>query len=180
MPRIDPITADERDEKTTEMLSALGNGSADAAFNIFKTLAHHPKLMNRWSSFGGVLLYAGDLLPREREILILRTGWNCRSEYEWGQHKIIGMAAGLTEDEVVSTTKDESAWNADDALLLRAADELHNESKVSDATWAALAKRYSKKQLIELLMLVGQYHLVAMTLNSLEVERDPGVEAFPS
>ena len=62
----------------------------------------------------------------------------------------------------------------------RAADELHTDSKLSDATWNALAERYNKKQLIELVMLVGQYHLVAMTLNSLGVERDAGVEGFPS
>lgn len=179
-PRIGPVTADERDEKTTELLTALGNGDIDKAFNIFSTLAHHPKLMKRWSAFGGVLLYAGELPPREREILILRTGWNCRSEYEWGQHKRIGLDAGLTEDEVVATTKDDAIWSDADALLIRTADELHADSKISDATWAALASRYSKKQLIELVMLVGQYHLVAMTLNSLEVERDDGVEPFPS
>ena len=179
-PRIAPITEAETDERTRELLAGLGRGDMTNALNIFTTLAHHPKLMKRWSGFGGVLLYSGELPAREREILILRTGWNCRSEYEWGQHKRIGMDAGLTEDEVVATTKDDGGWNADDAVLIRAADELHADSKLSDATWEALAARYSTKQLIELLMLVGQYHLVAMTLNSLQVERDAGVDGFPS
>ena len=179
-PRIAPVNEDQRDEPTTEMLQGLSGGSLSGALNIFTTLAHHPKLLRRWAAFGGVLLYGGELPPREREILILRTGWNCRSEYEWGQHKRIGMDAGLTEEEVVATTRDDGGWNADDALLIRAADELHAESKLSDATWDALAARYSKKQLIEVLMLVGQYHLVAMTLNSLQVERDEGVETFPA
>ncbi|MEY2468429.1 MAG: 4-carboxymuconolactone decarboxylase [Actinomycetota bacterium] len=181
-PRIAPITEAESDDPTKELLAALGQGDMTNAFNIFRTLAHHPKLMKRWSAFGGVLLYGGDLAPREREILILRTGWNCRSEYEWGQHKRIGLDAGLTEKEVVATTlpADDAGWGADDGLLVRAADELHADSKIGDTTWDALHARYSKKQLIELVMLVGQYHLVAMTLNSLEVERDPGVEAFPS
>lgn len=176
-----PITPEECDEQTTELLAGLG-GNMSSALNIFTTLAHHPKLLKRWSAFGGVLLYRGDLDPREREILILRTGWNCRSEYEWGQHKAIGMTTGLTEKEVDATTLDPSAagWNDDDALLIAAADELHADSKLSDATYAALEKRYSKKQIIELLMVVGQYHLVAMTLNSLGVQRDEGVEGFPA
>ena len=67
-----------------------------------------------------------------------------------------------------------------DGVLIAAADELHADSKISDDTWKALAKRYDKRQLIELCMLVGQYHLVAMTLNSLGVQRDEGVEGFPS
>jgi 4-carboxymuconolactone decarboxylase len=181
-PRIAPITDAESDDATKELLAALGQGDMTNAFNIFKTLAHHPKLMKRWSSFGGVLLYAGELPQREREILILRTGWNCQSEYEWGQHKRIGIAAGLSEKEVDATTlsSDDAGWNADDALLISAADELHADSKLSDATWDALAARYSKKQLIEVCMLVGQYHLVAMTLNTLQVERDAGVDPFPS
>ncbi|MEY2398485.1 MAG: 4-carboxymuconolactone decarboxylase [Actinomycetota bacterium] len=176
-PRIAPITDAETDERTKEVLAGLG-----APLNIFTTLAHHPKLLKRWGAFGGTLLYGGELPERDREILILRTGWNCQSEYEWGQHKIIGIRAGLTDDEVVATTRDPSAggWSAADALLVAAADELHGDSMISDDTWDALAARYSKKQLIEILMTVGQYHLVSMTLNSLRVQRDDGVEGFPS
>ena len=162
------------------MLDGLKAGMP-IALNIFTTLAHHPRLMKKWSEFGGVLLYRGDLSPREREILILRTGWNCQSEYEFGQHRIIGLASGLSEKEVDATTLDPAAagWSDEDALLITAADELHTDSKISDATWAKLAQRYSKKQLIELLMIVGQYHLVSFALNSLQVQRDEGVDGFP-
>jgi len=177
-PRIAPITPEETDEKTAAMLAGLGG--PEKALNIFTTLAHHPKLMNKWSAFGGVLLYGGDMPGREREILILRTGWNCRSEYEWGQHKIIGIQCGLTEEEVNATTRQDYAWSAADALLVTTADELHANSMISDPTWATLSEQYSTKQLIEILMTVGQYHLVAMTLNSLGVVRDDGVEGFPS
>ena len=71
-------------------------------------------------------------------------------------------------------------WSDFDARLLRAADELHNDAVISDATWAKLAERYDDKQLIEVCMVVGQYHLVSFTLNSLGVEREPGVEGLPS
>lgn len=180
-PRIAPVTPDETDDRTKELLAALGGGMSNA-LNIFTTLAHHPRLLKKWSEFGGVLLYTGELPARERELVILRTGWNCQSEYEWGQHKIIGMRAGLTEKEVEATClpRDEAGWSDDDALLIQAADELHEESVLSDATWAALSARYSKQQLIELVFNVGQYHLVSMALNSFGVQRDKGVEGFPS
>ena len=104
-PRIAPITPDECDPKTKEMLDALGGG-LPSALNIFTTLAHHPKLMNKWSTFGGALLYGGELDAREREILILRTGWNCQSDYEWGQHKAIGLRVGMTLDDINTTALD--------------------------------------------------------------------------
>ena len=177
-PRIPPLPPEEQDDRAREL---LGGVRIDApASNIFTTLVRNPGLYAKWLPFGGKLL-AGKLPPRERELLILRTGWRCRSEYEWGQHAVVGRAAGLTDDEIarVAAGPDAAEWSADDALLLRAADELHDASTLSDGTWAALAARYDERQLIEIPMLVGHYHMVAMTLNALGVEREAGVEGFP-
>lgn len=182
-PRIAPLPPDERDERVQELLAGVGLGRPNGEpLNIFTTLARHPRLFKRWMQFGGTLLMGGELPARDRELLILRTGWRTKSEYEWGQHVIIGKASGLTDEEIVRVTEgpDADGWSTFDATLLRAADELHDEACISDATWAALSERYDEHQLIEVPMLVGQYHLVGFTLNSLGVERDPGVEGFPT
>jgi 4-carboxymuconolactone decarboxylase len=178
-PRIPPLAREGRDPKTAELLEALSafNG---VGLNIVATLAHHPRLLKRWSDFGGVLLYGGKLPARERELLILRTGYLCRAPYEWGQHVTIGLAAGLTDEEIarVASGPDAPGWSDADVLLLRAADELHRDSTIRDDTWTALAAQWDEQQLIELCMVVGQYHLVAMTLNSLGVE--PETDDFPA
>ncbi len=74
---------------------------------------------------------------------------------------------------------DDPSWSADDVALLRAADELHAGAHIGDDTWAGLAARWTTAQLIELCMVVGQYHLVAFTLNSLGVQREAGVDGLP-
>ena len=178
-PRIPPLPQEDREPRTEELLAAL-RGFNGTELNIFSTLARHPKLLKQWSAFGGTLLYGGTLPPRERELLILRTGYLCRSPYEWGQHVVIGLAAGLTHDEIARGAAGPGAdgWSKDDATMLRAADELHGGSCISDATWAELASRYDEQQLIEVCMVVGQYHLVAFTLNSLGVE--PESDDFPA
>jgi 4-carboxymuconolactone decarboxylase len=175
-PRIPPLPPEERDDQARELLSGAGAGQATA---IFDTLVRHPGLFRKWLPFGGKLL-SGKLPPRERELLILRTGWRCQAEYEWGQHVVIGKEAGITDEEVerVKAGPDDEGWSDFDATLLRAADELHDDSCISDATWAALAERYDEKQLIEVTMVVGQYHLVSFALNSLGVQREPGVAGF--
>lgn len=181
--RVPPLPPDERDEPTEALLGELRVPGAEGRdLNIFATLARHPRLLKRWSQFGGVLLYGGLLPARERELLILRTAWHCRADYEWGQHVRIGKAAGLTDDEIAAVTGevDADSWSDGDAALLRAADELHADAHISDRTWAALAGRWDEAQLIEVCMVVGQYHLVAFTLNSLGVQREPGVEGLPS
>jgi 4-carboxymuconolactone decarboxylase len=62
--------------------------------------------------------------------------------------------------------------------LIQAVDELHDDGKIGDDTWAALADRYDERQLIELPMLVGHYHMLAFTLNTLGVELEPGLTGF--
>jgi len=169
-PRIPPLPADERDDKQRELLDQVGTD-----LNIFTTLVRHPRLFRRWSAFGGVLL-TGLLPARDRELLILRTWHRCDAHYEWAQHVRIAREAGVGDDEIerVKVGPDASDWDPFDAALLRAADELHDANRISEATWASLAARYDERQLIEVCMTVGQYHLVAFTLNSLGVEVEEG------
>jgi alkylhydroperoxidase family enzyme len=175
-PRIPPLPADEQDDTARELLAAA-TGAGSRTVNIFSTLVRHPGLFRKWMPFGGKLL-TGKLPPRDRELLILRTGWLCGSDYEWAQHVPIARASGVTDAEIdrVVDGPDAEGWSAADATLLRAADELHEANVISDATWAALAARYDEKQMIELPMLVGHYHLVAFTLNSLGVPLEDGAE----
>jgi alkylhydroperoxidase family enzyme len=132
--------------------------------------------------FGNHVLLKSTLAPRERELLILRTGWNCRAEYEWGQHVAIGKQIGLSDADIDRLTRgpDAPGWTPAEADLVRAADELHRDSRIGDATWSALAARYDTQQLLDIVFTVGQYTLVSMALNSLGVQREEGVGGFPT
>ncbi len=180
-PRIPPIPAAERDDIANELLAtASGPGRPSRTPNLWTTLVRHPGLFRRWIPFGGKLL-AGQIPSRDRELMILRTAWRCDTEYEWGQHCQIARDVGITDAELsdIARGPDASAWDPFDATLLRAVDELHDESCITDETWAILTDRYDDKQLIELPMLVGQYHLVAFTMNSLRLEHESGADRFP-
>lgn len=177
--RIPPLPERERDEQARELLEGVSAAGAPAA-NIFSTLVRHPGLFRRWLPFGGKLLGGGKLPARDRELLILRTGWLCRAEYEWAQHREIAKSIGITDEEIARVREGPAAaWEPFETTLLKAADELHADARISDRTWAALAERYDEKQLIEVPMLVGHYHMVAFTLNSLGVAREEGVPGLP-
>lgn len=175
-PRLAPTTAAERDDETQALVESLGG------LNIFATLAHHPKLLKRWLVFGGHVLAKSTLPARERELLILRVGWRCGSPYEFGQHTVIGRREGLSHEEIRRITEGPEApgWATGDADLLRAVDELVDDHRLSDPTWAALTARYDTRQVMDLVFAVGQYVLTCMALNSFGVEIDEGMPGFPA
>jgi alkylhydroperoxidase family enzyme len=180
-PRLPPLPEDLWSDEVREILGGVNVGTSERPANIFTTLARHPKLLRRWLVFGNHVLFKSTLPARERELAILRVGWLCRSAYEFGQHTLIGGRAGLSEEEIRRVTRGPEApgWSADDATLLRAVDELHEDSFVCNATWRALAKRWTEEQLLDLLFAVGQYRLVSGVLNSLGVQLDDGVPGWP-
>ena len=174
-PRLAPTTADQRDPETNTLIDSLGG------LNIFTTLAHHPKALKSWLRFGGHVLAGNSIPEREREMMILRAGWRCRSDYEFGQHTVIGLRAGLTDDEVRRlATEGVSGWSESDSMLVRAVDELVAEHRITDQTWALLEAELSVQQLIDLVFTVGQYVMVSMALNTFGVQREPGVPGWPT
>ena len=87
------------------------------------------------------------------------------------------MPASRSTPQPVNSAEAEG-WAPFDATLLRAADELHAQAAISDATWAALSARYTTEQLMDAVFAVGQYTLVSMALNSFGVQLDKGVKGF--
>jgi 4-carboxymuconolactone decarboxylase len=182
-PRIPPLPPEEWEGDVKRILDTVPPG-IDRRLgdnNIFPTFARHPDLFRAWLPFGGFLLTAGKVSGRDRELLILRTAVNCRSSYEWGQHVRISLDGGIEREAIdrVLEGPDAEGWTPHEAALLRAADELHADSRISDATWEALAETYDTEQLAEATIVVGHYHMVAFALNSFGVELDEGLEPLP-
>ena len=179
-PRLAPLTESQWNEEQTKLLVPL-KGEDGLVLNVLTTIGRHPKLFDRFFTFGWYVLFEQTLPARDREILILRIGWLCQAEYEFGQHTLSGKSVGLTDEEILRITKrpGDPNWSTFDAALVRAADELYYNAIISDATWKVLAESYNEKQLMDVIFTVGQYNLVSWALNSLGVQLDKGVPGFP-
>jgi 4-carboxymuconolactone decarboxylase len=161
------------DEKSREMADRA-KGPDGEVLNIFKTLLNHPKLVRAWGRFGNYILGGSTLSARERELAILRIGWLNQAIYEWEQHVRIGKAAGITDAEVEQIKAGPKAgWSRHEAAIIQAADDLYENSVVSDETWNMLAATYNRQQMMDLVFSIGQYNLVSWALNSFGVPLDP-------
>jgi 4-carboxymuconolactone decarboxylase len=185
--RVDTPRLAPRADSTPELDALLGNTLLrdGRPINIFGTLAHHPKLLDRFNRFGGYLLNKGLLPAREREIVILRIGARAAAVYEFGQHTVIGERCGLTADEIRALAGDRATcaahpWSDDDRALIALADDLCDGDSASDATFAALRRRWNDAEIVELVVVAGFYRLVSGFLNTMGVQLDEGVPGWPS
>jgi AhpD family alkylhydroperoxidase len=120
------------------------------------------------------MMPAGRLHRRETELVVLRVASLTGSAYELTQHRPLGLRAGLTPDEIEAITHGPShpAWGPRDRLLLRAADVLVQSRDLPDGLWSQLRAELDDRELIELVMLVGHYSMLATTLHTLRVQPD--------
>ena len=178
-PRLDPLPRDAWSGEARALLDPDGTGGP--VLNLYATLARHPALYRPRAVQSAYIRTGATLTGRARELLILRIGWLCGSEYEWAQHVRVARREGLSDEEIrrVAVGPDAPDWEPFEATLLRAADELHAEDTVSEPTWQALAERYGTAELIDVVITVAGYRMVSIALNSLGTQLEPGRERFP-
>lgn len=178
-PRISPVDPADFDAPIMEILADAGPDFRTTS-NIFRTLLRVPALAKDYRRFGDVLRKS-ELPARDREVLVMRTAWRCDCGYEWAQHAKASRKAGLSEEEIqaVALNPDAAFWSEFDKTLMRAADELRDEACLSEKTWSELSARYSDQQMIELLMLAGNYTFLSFIMNSCGVQVEDDSDPMP-
>lgn len=160
-------------------IAPTANSSAGAnalLIDMVGTLARAPAVYAPHMDSARAFFTKSSLTPRDRELVILRTAWLSQSPYEWSEHVRIGQDCGITPEEIERAISGSSAdgWSDHDRALVQAAEELHFDSFISDQTWDQLSSAYSEEQMIELVLLIGQYKTVAYYLNSLRIKLREG------
>jgi alkylhydroperoxidase family enzyme len=173
LPRLAPLSYETLDDETRQAWDELRpppggpRHQPDVEHDLFRVMMRHPDLMRVHQPLVQYLKGSPALPPRVRELAILRSAWLCGVDDQFVNHSKIGMDCGLTEEEVERLTEgpDEPGWGAEDAALLRAVDELHQWCRIGDDTWGLLSSCYGDRQLLELMLLVGNYHTLSYVQN---------------
>jgi len=178
-PRVKPVALSDMNAEQRELVAPqVRDGKL---LNLYATMINHPGLYKPRAQFGGYIQRESGLPAKARELLIMRTGWNIRAEYEWAHHVSYAKTAGLTDAEIARIAQGAQApgWSEEHAALLQAADELRREAFIADTTWNALAKYYQPKQLVEIVYTVGGYTMTGLAINSLGIQIEDGYPRFP-
>ena len=180
--RLPPITPPYAPALADTLTRLMGRDDIEP-LALFRTIAHHEPLLERFRQTGSTILAHGKLPADERETLIQRTTARCGAAYEWGVHAAAFAPALALDDAWLRATWEGSAadpvFSERQSLLVRLADELHDTARVSTDLWAALAGRWSGEQLVEAVCVCGFYHLVSFVCGAFEVPREPWAVAPP-
>lgn len=175
--RIPPLPPEENSGCPDNPLFADHTGQPP--LNVLTTMARHPKLYRATVPLARCL--STGLLPaRDRELVVLRTAARCGSAYEWAHHCLLARSARISEEEIAHLAQNTGTWTPHEQALLAAVDELHDTSTLTEGTWNTLAERYDEAELIELVMLIGEYHKIAFFLNATGTPVDDWIPDTPT
>ena len=149
---------------------------------VGRTFSKYQKLNERWSPRQTFILRTSKLTPHQREMLILRMGWNCRSEYEWAKHVgSVGHARDHDLDPIkIAEGASASGWDPLDRALLHASDELYQDGAVSDSTWRLLSDKLDTGLIMSAIFTTADYRAISLSLNTYGVQLDsPDDERLP-
>ncbi len=149
--------------------------------NVLSVLARRPGLLKQVLQLGMYFRFDSALDGRQRELLILRTAWLRRGEYELLRHARLARRLGFTEAELVAVTlgSTDPSWAAAEALLLRVSEEMCEHNALGDATFTALHAHYTDDQIIDVVFCVATYIMFATAYGSIGMPPEDDLVPFP-
>ena len=168
MARLPYVEIESAPPAVKEMLERL-----PAKLNIFKIMAHAETNFRPLIMLGTSILTQQQLPAKLRELAILRVARLSRAEYEWVQHVPIAKMSGASDEQVAALERDDATaacFDPVDRVVLRATDEIVRDGGPSDATFAELRSHFSHREIVELVLAVGFYMVMARLMISTRID----------
>ncbi|MBI9074712.1 MAG: carboxymuconolactone decarboxylase family protein [Desulfatibacillum sp.] len=177
MARIPLLEKDQADPIMQDLYTKTEAGGFPV-LNLFKALAHTPKMGRDFLRLGTAILSKGDLSPTLRELAILRIGHVNKAHYEWTQHVRIGKHLGLSEEKIqaVKDWKNSSILNDEEKAVLAYTDDVNANIRASDQIFQKIVDLFGHRIAVELTVTIGYYGAVSRILESLDIQLEPGVK----
>lgn len=143
--------------------------------NVYRVMAHHPDLLRAWAGIRAHIVQSSALGRERAEVVILRLAYKVASSYEWNQHVVRGMTAGLSKPRIASLRGPLAGMERDDAILAGAVDQLLDHYKLHPEQMAELEALIGRAAVLDLMATLGMYLTLGFLLNSTECPLDTDV-----
>lgn len=153
--------------------------------NIFRMMAHAEANFIPAMRFANSILHRQKLSAVNRELLILQVAQWEHGAYEWRQHVPIALGVGVTQRQIDCIEQgkyDDAALNTAEQALLAFGREVIENVRVSEPVFAAMHKHFSEQEIVESILAIGFYMMMARLTEATDVDLDPaaGMSLFNS
>jgi 4-carboxymuconolactone decarboxylase len=170
--RFAPLTYDKMTPEQKTMTDHLLAGERKTADGPFNVMLRSPEMGDLAQKLGAQLRFHSSLPDKLKELAIITTGRYWTAQYEWYAHKRLALQAGVSQATVdaIAAGRRPGSMSADEEVVYNFCNELLNTKQVSDGVFQAAKARLGERGVVDLIGVMGYYHLVSMLLN---VDRYP-------
>jgi 4-carboxymuconolactone decarboxylase len=137
---------------------------------------HSPRLTELSRPVNRYLRFEADLTTRQREIAILTTARECDSQFEWAAHEPEALSCGVPQHTIdaIKFRRTLEGVDKEDSTIIQLSREIFGAREVSSATYAAAARAFNSRQLVDLVSLMGNYAATSALLCAFDMQLDEG------
>jgi alkylhydroperoxidase family enzyme len=172
LPYLDP---DQADPRVAELLGKAPD------LGIFRMVANAQRAFPGWLRFGSAMLDPDEFDPLLREFAIMRVAaMTPGAEYEWVQHAQITLDVGGTTEQIEAIERDEldaAVLGGDGQLVISFTTQVVRDASPDEETFAAMTARFTPREIMHLLLVIGQYMMLGRIMATTQIDLDPPVGA---
>jgi 4-carboxymuconolactone decarboxylase len=171
--RFKPLTWETMSPEQQQMTRAVLGGKRGNMQGPYNVLLRSPEVGHLAQSFGAHTRFNSSLPLALNELAILLVARDWTAQFVWWVHRRIAEDAGLPVDLIQAISNQTPRPNnltADVNAVYEFCNELIQTRKVSDSTFAEVAKHFGERGVVDLMATMSYYTLVSMSLN---------VDAYP-
>jgi 4-carboxymuconolactone decarboxylase len=146
---------------------------------IFRMVANAQGAFPAWMRFGGTLFDGDEFDPLLRELAIMRVAaMTPGADYEWVQRAAITLAVGGTQEQLDAIERgglDESVLGDDGRLVVRFTTQVVSDAAPEEETFAAMTARFTPREIMHLLLVIGQYMMVGRIMATTQLDLEPAL-----
>ena len=175
MARLPYLNPDQAEPRVAELLDKAPD------LGIFRMVANAQGAFPGWLRFGATMLDPDEFDPLLREFAITRVAaLTPGADYEWVQHAQITLDVGGTQEQLDAIKRgelDAAVLGADGQLVVRFTSQVVRDASPDDATFSAMSARFTPREIMHLLLVIGQYMMVGRIMATTRIDLDPAIGA---
>jgi alkylhydroperoxidase family enzyme len=143
--------------------------------NLFRLLAHAGTTGKRVLSLGSALLSQLELPPKLRELTILQVAHESGADYEWVQHVPLALSVGVTQAQIETIEQEslpDGLFTGQEQQVLLFTKDVYWDRTISDEDFAGMTLAFTSREIVELLLTIGYYMMLARFMKVLDLDID--------